>query len=546
MGMLKIKWKNLLITLALGVIPTTISYIIGWWWGGTFFLLLTVLAALLTFPAKLRPVLFSIYAAATIAVVLGGMLDGSVIPEWEVGGTWRMLAIVLVSFVVGVVATAIFWLFIFAVSVKFMLKVTDSLHISFGEALKYMAAVTFDLTQPFIRVEDGEVSFEHPKGMISNLGGPGLLVISPGSAAVLECAGKITRIVGPGLYPLKRFEYFWKPVETKGVIDLRPQFAGDVAKKVRTKDGVELDIEVGTFFQLEPTHITDQKPGSKFAGGDATSEVIGDPEFPVYKKIIEKSLFKVPRGGWKSGWFPSDPIHHLRDVVATYTLDQIFSLDQFGDPLSLDQSEDPLSLDNIGSPLSPDKRVIKEIENEVKKRFDPSDGGVWFKGIDIREITMPEEMEQQLQQRWTSRIKRQIKIVEAAAESRAMIERSKGRSISLAATERVKSRALAAMVSTLQQMLNALTATGSQQIAVSFVNVIQELSSRIGQDESVALRYIDAMQGIMQSEGPKSFVITPPTAAPGFMPSPPTPTLQSGKTPGERARSGEGKQEEEI
>ena len=61
-------------------------------------------------------------------------------------------------------------------------------------------------------------------------------------------------------------------------------------------------------------------------------------------------------------------MHRLRDVVATYTLDEIFSFDKYGEALTADQ------------------RVIKEIEDKVKETFDPSGGGVWFKGVDIRKI----------------------------------------------------------------------------------------------------------------------------------------------------------------
>jgi hypothetical protein len=37
------------------------------------------------------------------------------------------------------------------------------------------------------------------------------------------------------------------------------------------------------------------------------------------------------------------------------------------------------------------------------------------------------------------------------------------------------------------------------------------------------------MQAFVQSPGPKSFVITPPNPAPGFMPSAPAPALPAGQ-----------------
>ena len=62
--------------------------------------------------------------------------------------------------------------------------------------------------------------------------------------------------------------------------------------------------------------------------------------------------------------------------MATYTLDEVFGFDK------------------SGVKLRPADRVVQEIEDEVRKRFDPSPGGVWFERLDIREISMPKELEE--------------------------------------------------------------------------------------------------------------------------------------------------------
>jgi regulator of protease activity HflC (stomatin/prohibitin superfamily) len=518
----KIKLRRLLITLALGTIA--ISFIVGWWWVGTVFLLLTFLAACFAFPAKLYSILFSAYAIFAIAWVLSGLFSRVIIAPWESGDAWRQAMIAIASVVVSLVSTVVFWLLNLAICAKYMLKVSNGFHVSFGEAFKYLAAVTFGVTQPFMKVEDGKLAFENPRGMLSTFGGPGLLIVSPGNAAVLEWGGKISRIVGPGMHSLRRFEQFWKPVETKGIVDLRPQFSGGTAENVRTKDGVELDIEIGTFFQLEPTHVTDAKPGSRFAGGDATTEVIGGTEFPVYKAIIEKSLYKIPVGGWKTGWFPDDVMHRLRDVVATYTLDQIFSFDKYGETLTADQ------------------RVIKEIEDKIVEMFTPSaaSGGVWFKGVDIRKIAMPPDVEEQVRAKWKARFERELRIARAETERDVLVLESEGRAQALERLEGVKLDARSRMAHMMSGLVDALTKIEKEPIALSFISIMHELTNRVGQDETVATRYIEAMQAVIQSDGAKSFVITPPTAAPGFMPSPPAPTLQSGQILEERFKRGEG------
>jgi regulator of protease activity HflC (stomatin/prohibitin superfamily) len=333
------------------------------------------------------------------------------------------------------------------------------------------------------------------------------LIVAPGNAVVLENGGRITRILGPGFYKLVRFETFHKPVKTKGIVDLRPQGRSGVAEDVRTKDGISLDIQIATFFQLEPTYETDRRPESHFANGDATTKVIGAPELPVYEAIIRKSLFNVPAGGWMDNWFPGDPITRLRDVVATYTLDEIFAFDR--------QEEQ----------FTPDQRVIQEIEAKVVEMYNPVNAGVWFKGCDIREIKMPEEVEERVRQRWTARVERELKIAEAEAERDAMLHWSEGRARALAQIEEVKLRARTRMAQMIGEMVDGLTRIDQESVAMSFVNVVQELTNRVGQDETVAMRYIDAMQAIVRSDGVKSFVITPPNPnlPSGHLPSPPTP-----------------------
>ena len=110
--------------------------------------------------------------------------------------------------------------------------------------------------------------------MLSRLGGPGVLVVRPGNAVVLERGGKITRIVGPGVHQLKRFEGL-KSSDGKGIVDLRTQFAPETATNVLTRDGIPLEIKAATVFKIEPKQVTDQRPSSHLEGGDATTPVLG-------------------------------------------------------------------------------------------------------------------------------------------------------------------------------------------------------------------------------------------------------------------------------
>jgi regulator of protease activity HflC (stomatin/prohibitin superfamily) len=513
--MLRVNWRRFFVTLAVGIVPTAASYLLGWWWGGTLFALLTLLGMLPAFPRPLYPVVFTLYAVVAITLIAGALIENALPAEWAVSPRTRTVTAGLFGLLVGIGPVALFWFGVLYVSTTWILVVSKSFDVSWGQAFKFVASQTFQLSQAAIIVQNGDKASERPPEMLSRFGGPGFLVVGVGNACVLERAGRVTRVVGPGLYPLTRFERLKEPLLGKGIIDLRPQFVQGVAEEVRTKDGIPLTIKVGESFQIEPKEITDARPESRFLGGDATTPLLGGPEHPVYERIVRKAVFNVPPEGWKSGWFPSGPIHHLRDVVATYTLNEIFNLDK---------PEEKLSADG---------RVVQSIEDEVKNRFAPAASGVWFKELDIREISMPEELEEKIKQRWAARVERELKIAGAEAERDAMFALSEGRADSLRQLEGVRLIARSNLVDAIQIIASKLPPETRNQVIMGCIDMFQGLAQRAGQDETVAMRYIEAMQAFVQSPGPKSFVITPPNPSPGFLPSAPSPTPAGWATGGQ-------------
>jgi len=500
----KIRWMFLLIVFLVGGAPTAISFLLEAWWLATLFLLLTLLVACFAFKAGYRPAVFTLYAVFAIGWVAGLLIDQYLGPRWI--DSWLGMAAPLIGGgVLGILVLAVTWLLIGFVSTKWILSVSDSFDVSFGRAFRFVLARIFDISQVYLIVENGQIAVEKPKGLLSRLGGPGVLVVRQGNAVVLELGGK-TRIVGPGLHSLRRFEQIKKPAETKGIVDLTPQWASDSnVENVLTKDGIPLEMEVGVSYQIELKSETDKRASSHLEGGEATSRVI-EGDYPVYEATVRKAVFNTTAGGWKV-LFPVGPISILRDVVSSYTFDQIFAPDP-------SQEENP----------DPDQRTVRRIEEEVQKRFNASWAGVQFKMIDIQAIHPPADVHDRLLRRWTTAVERKIKLKDAETEREAMIERSRGRAGALDIVDRAQWAARNRMVNTVNQLLTALSSTGNSQIALSFVSVIEELTKRVGEDEMVTMQYIEAMRAIVQSEGPKSFVITPPTPAPGMLPSPPPPT----------------------
>jgi hypothetical protein len=149
---------------------------------------------------------------------------------------------------------------------------------------------------------------------------------------------------------------------------------------------------------------------------------------------------------------------------------------------------------------------------------------------------MPPEVEERVLAKWTARVERELKVADAETERQVMIELSEGRARSLARLEGVRLDARASMGRVIEDLVGTLSKIDQEHLALSFMSVVQELTNRVGQDETVAMRYIEAMQAIVHSEGSKSFVITPPTPAAGLMPSPPAPSLRASNIIEERTK----------
>jgi hypothetical protein len=135
-----------------------------------------------------------------------------------------------------------------------------------------------------------------------------------------------------------------------------------------------------------------------------------------------------------------------------------------------------------------------------------------------------------------SRTKQALRVAEAQAERDAIIAQSEGRAHALRAMERIKAAAREEMVQTVEALLDALARQDQEEIALQFVSVIRDMTQRVGQDDLAMMRYVEAMQAIVKSGSPTSFVITPPAPSPGMMPSPPPPRIGPG---------GQGNQEEQ-
>jgi regulator of protease activity HflC (stomatin/prohibitin superfamily) len=255
-------------------------------WRATVRLLLFLLAL----AASLLPVLiFNLF------IVNGNV--GNIDPVWVVVGLLpSVLALLFVLLVASAFVNALFGL---------------------GSLIKGFAFTTLCLFgrfrpfgYPFAIISQGKVRDKDRHKSVANreLGGPGKLIIHNDSAVVLERYGQITRVEGPGLVFLERFECI------REILDLRPQIGFEKAS-VYTKDGIEIETDITVRYQLKGGPPTPEKP------------------YPVDREVLETAARAeamkfggtrpVERFNWQkrvAGNFGST----LRAIVAGMTLDELF------------------------------------------------------------------------------------------------------------------------------------------------------------------------------------------------------------------------------
>ena len=244
--------------------------------------------------------------------------------------------------------------------------------ISRWDAFRYQWSLLLGIQHPWQVVEDGKVKVPKPKGILSEIGGPGIVVIQPGNAVVFERLGRVTRIEGPGVVKTKRFE------RIKEVIDLRPQWATVKAENVLTKDRVPLTIELGVGYRIELKEDTDERLESVLeTDSEAFTREIGEI-YRVYEETVRKAAYNVTAAGWQTTTREAAKTF-LRDIVALYDFDEVFQL----------RGE---------AGFGKDRRTIHQIEEAVKKKLARAavNWGVKITIIDIDNIEIPLILKEQI------------------------------------------------------------------------------------------------------------------------------------------------------
>jgi regulator of protease activity HflC (stomatin/prohibitin superfamily) len=370
---------TVLLVLVLAVLVTAI---VGspWLWA------ISYSALLLGFPLytrifvrkKWRNLTFILYGVVAAAVVVGGLVQtvlAAIMSPPDPG----KLPLDLVGGVVAGLLAALAVPFTLVALVRLSAQAVLGLHewagVTPNDAFGYLWSIILGTNQPWVVVENGEVVGSKKKGILDTMGGPGLLIVRPGNAVVLQRIGEISQIVGPGLHRVRRHE------KIRQIVRLGPLWNTQDVEGVLTRDGVPLTIRLGVGYRIEPKEDTDRR-----IGPPANPGVI-EGDYLVYEDTIRKAVLNVTPIGWEiTAVAGCESL--LRDIVGTYTLDELFGLEAVERAASGEAIEAHES-----------QRVIKRIEERIFDGFVLTAAGAFgtqIRTVDIQSILVPEQMERRI------------------------------------------------------------------------------------------------------------------------------------------------------
>lgn len=437
---------------------------------------------------RLLTILYLVWAVAWLSgTYLQGLLAESAGPPlarnrflgWLLG-TYEMQIVCagVAGLLLGVVAVGGPLLLLAWTAAEGVLALNEVLDVSRGEALRLVCMALLNLGPPWLVIDEGQEKYTKPEGLLKRLGGPGLVVVQEGNAAVFQKGGRITKVVGPGREWVRFLE------RTRCVLDLRPQWESRILENVRTRDHIPLAVRLGIGFHIEREEETDRRGRPPKSDSDP---VLGQV-YPVYESTVRKAAFN-PSGDWRLTTVGMVE-NALRDVVATYDFDQLFC-------------HEPGRGAGASGSLDPDERTVREIEEKVLGRVQGTAAerfGVSITVADVSEVRIPEEVQNRLLEWWGVRWDKATEVARAEAEKEVLRLKGEGQAAALEAVEGKRQEAIGATVKALESLMKSV-AWRDAALAQRLAAVIERLIGRMVTEDVLALRMLEALEKLSEGKG---------------------------------------------
>jgi hypothetical protein len=343
------------------------------------------------------------------------------------------------------------------------------------EALGFLKSLYLGLNFPVMIVSGGQPQTTReggPGGFLQKLGGPGLIFVNHGNAAVMESGGKFTQVVKGGAKFLELYE------SPRAIVDLRRQRKMLSVNNVYTRDGVSLTFELQLWYQIRRTK-SPQSPASKtdalptgreqpksdetvgppdyvdmaMQKGEGAKPPAGDDKFLVLDQEVVNAVYRVDN--W-CGDVESMAGNILRDVIAERNLDVVYEYDR------------------TQGQFLPRAEIRQVVLHRLNQYLENEQWGVEVVWVDIGSIVMPESASNRMLEKWLAEWENKI----AVLQKEATISRGEAEAAALSTQETARARASMQMISMIFQA----------------VQEAEGLSMPPGFDRVIELRLIDALE----------------------------------------------------
>jgi regulator of protease activity HflC (stomatin/prohibitin superfamily) len=288
---------------------------------------------------------------------------------------------------------------------------------------------------PFVVVDNGALRGVGSQDPVMSVGGPGSIVVGPDSAALLERAGQLTRMVGPGVYPLQRFE------KVRDVINVRSLQSRTVEVRGMSREGIPV------VWPLEIHYRVDDQ-GDGFHPATENQPYVFSEDAVL--RASSARLMQEPDESKHPDWgdlMAGAAEGGLRNLLARYPLDRLIRPLYDGDTL-------------------PRQEIEAELEDAL--RANAANQGAKLLRVDLQNIELEDPIAQQWVERWQAEWKR------LATE-----ELARGEAERAYQMERIRAEAqgmLVAITEGLEQMDGVSHLTSADIVSLRLIETLRQIA----------------------------------------------------------------------
>lgn len=249
---------------------------------------------------------------------------------------------------------------------------------SLKEGFKYLIRSEFGRPsfRPLVIIDKGPTI--RGDDTVNKIGGPGGVLVFDGSAVVLERAGKLTRVLTPGVHELKPFERVWEAVDLQ-------EHRWEYSVGAMTLEGIPVTCMADIRFKIRD----DGKTPTSEEPYPTTEEAVLDAVFCKWIRDHDRSE-PDRRMEWDKRVIISHTEGTLRSILSLYPLDQL---------------------------IQPERR--RAIRSELEEALKESVAGLGAKiiSVELGDITLEDEATQQWIEAWQATKHRAAETIIAKGEA---------------------------------------------------------------------------------------------------------------------------------